>query len=44
VKADLLVRLGRRQEAAAEYQRALELTENSAERDFLIQRMASVVG
>jgi RNA polymerase sigma factor (sigma-70 family) len=42
VKADLLVRLGRRQEAAVEYQRALELTENSAERDFLVLRIASV--
>jgi RNA polymerase sigma-70 factor, ECF subfamily len=38
-KADLLRRLGRRGEAARAYQAALELTDNSAERDFLTRRI-----
>ena len=42
VKADLLVRLGRRAEAAEAYQQALTLTRNEAERDFLVERLASV--
>jgi RNA polymerase sigma-70 factor (ECF subfamily) len=41
-KADLLRRLGRRGEAAQAYQAALELTDNSAERDFLARRIAEV--
>jgi len=41
-KADLLRRLGRRGEAAQAYQAALELTGNSAERDFLTRRIAEV--
>ncbi|MEQ7124663.1 RNA polymerase sigma factor [Actinopolymorpha sp. B11F2] len=42
VKADLLVRLGRQPQAAEAYQRALELTENNAEREFLSERLRSV--
>jgi RNA polymerase sigma-70 factor, ECF subfamily len=42
VKADLLRRLGRRGEAARAYRAALELTDNSAERDFLTRRIAEV--
>jgi RNA polymerase sigma-70 factor, ECF subfamily len=41
-KADLLRRLGRRGEAAQAYRAALELTDNSAERDFLARRIAEV--
>jgi RNA polymerase sigma-70 factor, ECF subfamily len=41
-KADLLRRLGRRGEAACAYRAALELTDNSAERDFLTRRIAEV--
>jgi RNA polymerase sigma-70 factor, ECF subfamily len=41
-KADLLRRLGRRGEAARAYQAALELTDNSAERDFLTRRITEV--
>ena len=41
-RADLLARLGRRDEAAAEYERALELASNEAERAFLAGRLASV--
>jgi RNA polymerase sigma-70 factor, ECF subfamily len=41
-KADLLRRLGRRGEAVCAYQAALELTDNSAERDFLTRRIAEV--
>jgi len=43
-KADLLRRLGRRQEAADTYRRALELTMNAAERDFLSRRIAETGG
>jgi RNA polymerase sigma-70 factor, ECF subfamily len=43
-KADLLRRLGRREEAAQAYRAALALTENSAERDFLGRRIAEVRG
>ena len=39
VRADLLRRLGRRSEAAAAYQAALELAENAAERGFLAGRI-----
>lgn len=44
VKADLLVRLGRDEEAAASYRRALELTANDAERAFLAGRLALLRG
>ncbi|TQL59044.1 RNA polymerase sigma-70 factor (ECF subfamily) [Oryzihumus leptocrescens] len=38
IKADLLARQGRREEAAAAYRRALDLTRNDAERAFLAER------
>lgn len=38
-KADLLRRLGRSVEASAAYERALELTQNEAEREFLLHRL-----
>jgi RNA polymerase sigma-70 factor, ECF subfamily len=41
-RADLLTRLGRPQEAAAAYQRALELAANPVERTFLTQRLSAV--
>jgi RNA polymerase sigma-70 factor, ECF subfamily len=41
VRADLLVRLGRRDEAVAAYDAALALTENAAERAFLERRRTS---
>jgi RNA polymerase sigma-70 factor (ECF subfamily) len=41
-RADLYRRLGRRQEAAGAYRRALELTENEAERAFLTGRLAGL--
>jgi RNA polymerase sigma-70 factor (ECF subfamily) len=40
IKADLLHRLGRSQEAATAYRQALELTGNDAERAFLAERLA----
>ena len=43
-KADLLVRLGRRAEAAAAYRAALELADNDAERAFLAARLAECAG
>jgi RNA polymerase sigma-70 factor, ECF subfamily len=43
VRADLLRRLDRRTEAAAEYRAALELVDNEAEREFLESRLAEVV-
>ncbi|QWF77456.1 RNA polymerase sigma factor [Amycolatopsis sp. CA-230715] len=42
-KADLLRRLGKAPEAAAEYERALALTDNEAERAFLCGRLAPLV-
>jgi RNA polymerase sigma-70 factor, ECF subfamily len=39
-RADMLSRLGRAHEAAAEYRRALGLTDNEAERRFLERRLA----
>jgi RNA polymerase sigma factor (sigma-70 family) len=39
IKADLLQRLGRTEEAAAAYRQALELTGNAAERAFLTERL-----
>jgi RNA polymerase sigma-70 factor (ECF subfamily) len=41
-RADLLRRLGRLDDAAAAYQRALELTTNGAERAFLTSRLQSL--
>ena len=43
VRADFLRRLGRSVHAAAEYEAALELTENDAERAFLARARAAVV-
>ena len=42
VRADLLRRLGREAEAAGEYEAALALTENLAERDWLERRGSSL--
>ena len=41
-RADLLRRLGRRDEAAGAYRRALALTPNPVERDYLERRLAEV--
>jgi RNA polymerase sigma-70 factor (ECF subfamily) len=41
-RADLLGRLGRNQEAAAAYRRALELASNPVERAFLTRRLAEI--
>jgi RNA polymerase sigma-70 factor, ECF subfamily len=41
VRADLLRKLGRLEEARAEFARAAALTQNSRERDFLLSRAAS---
>ena len=41
-RADLLRRLGRRQEAAVAYERSLALATNGAERAFLERRLAEV--
>jgi RNA polymerase sigma-70 factor (ECF subfamily) len=41
-RADLLARAGQRTEAAAAYDRAIELTANPAEREFLVRRRAAV--
>jgi RNA polymerase sigma-70 factor (ECF subfamily) len=43
IKADLLSRLGRADEAAAAYRQALGLTANEAEHDFLTARLAAVM-
>jgi predicted RNA polymerase sigma factor len=40
-RADFLRRLGRRTEAAAEYRRALELTDNAREQQFYAARLAA---
>jgi RNA polymerase sigma-70 factor, ECF subfamily len=42
VKADLLRRLGRRDDAVRAYEAALELAGNAAERDFLAHRLAEL--
>ena len=42
IKADLLHRLGRTAEAALAYRRALDLTGNEIEREFLTRRLAEV--
>src|SRR5580692_13088368 len=44
VRADLLRKLGRFDQARAEFQRAASLTQNSSERDFLLARAASCGG
>ncbi|HEU5397898.1 MAG TPA: RNA polymerase subunit sigma-24, partial [Gammaproteobacteria bacterium] len=41
VRADLLMKLGRLDEARAEFQRAAELTGNSRERGLLLDRAAA---
>jgi RNA polymerase sigma-70 factor (ECF subfamily) len=41
-RADLLVRAGRRDEASGEYERAIELTTNTVERDFLIRQRTAL--
>ncbi|MCX5009014.1 RNA polymerase sigma factor [Streptomyces sp. NBC_00638] len=43
IKADLLHRLGRSEEASVAYRQALELTGNDAEREFLAERLAGPV-
>jgi predicted RNA polymerase sigma factor len=42
VRADLLTRLGRRDEARTELQRALRLTRNARERTLLLERIAAL--
>ena len=42
IRADLLRRLGRDGEAAAEYQAAIDLAENTATREFLAGRLAAL--
>jgi RNA polymerase sigma factor (sigma-70 family) len=44
IKADLLRRLGRTEEAVEAYRAALELTDNDAEREFLAGRIADPTG
>ena len=44
VRGDVLVKLGRHSEAAAEFERAAALTENSRERQLLLRRAAESVG
>jgi predicted RNA polymerase sigma factor len=41
VRADLLYKLGRHDEARAEFQRAASLTQNSRERDLLLSRASN---
>jgi predicted RNA polymerase sigma factor len=41
VRGDLLEKLGRKQEARAEFERAAALTRNTSERDLLIARANS---
>ena len=42
VRGDLLARLGRSQEARAEFERAAELTRNGQERTLFLARAASI--
>jgi len=42
IRADLLRRLGRREQAATSYTNAMERCENSAEREFLRRRLAEI--
>jgi predicted RNA polymerase sigma factor len=44
VRGDLLARLGRDEEAAAEFRRAADLTANESERTLLLRRAASTQG
>jgi predicted RNA polymerase sigma factor len=44
VRADLLARLGRSEEARSEYERAAALTRNARERTLLLERAASCAG
>ena len=44
VRGDLLAKLGRRAEAAAEFRRAASLTRNTRERDLLLARAAECAG
>jgi predicted RNA polymerase sigma factor len=44
VRGDLLVRLERRDEARAEFERAAALTQNARERDLLLARAAACAG
>jgi RNA polymerase sigma-70 factor (ECF subfamily) len=41
-RADLLARAGHHQEAVAAYERAIELTTNPVERDFLVRQRADL--
>ena len=41
VRGELLARLGRREEARAEFERAAALTHNARERDLLLERAAA---
>jgi RNA polymerase sigma-70 factor (ECF subfamily) len=41
-RADLLARAGRRDEAVAAYDRAIELTTNTTERDFLARQRTAL--
>jgi predicted RNA polymerase sigma factor len=43
VRGDLLFKLGRFEEARAEFERAASLTRNERERSFLLERAASCV-
>jgi predicted RNA polymerase sigma factor len=42
VRGDLLEKLGRPEEARAEFERAAELTSNARERDLLLSRAAAL--
>jgi predicted RNA polymerase sigma factor len=42
VRGDLLMKLGRDEEARAEFERAASLTQNSRERAVLLERMAAL--
>lgn len=44
VRADLLYKLGRREEARGEFERAAAMTRNTRERDLLLTRAAACVG
>jgi RNA polymerase sigma-70 factor, ECF subfamily len=44
VRGDLLDKLGRSNEARAEYERAASLTRNTRERDLLLSRAAACAG
>jgi predicted RNA polymerase sigma factor len=41
VRGDLLAKLGRREEARAEFERAASLTRNKRERELLLERAAA---